>query len=71
MLVLTRKVGEQIRIGADVTVTVTEVDRGKVKIGISAPKSTPIYRAELAPVVVGAIEQRAEAERPFADGGAE
>ena len=71
MLILARKVGEQVRIGADITVTVTEVDGRTVRLGIDAPKSVPIYRPELSLLKLGGIEQRAEAARPFAEGGAE
>ena len=47
MLVLTRKLGEKIRIGDSITVTVVEVDRGKVRIGIEAPKDVRVMRDEL------------------------
>lgn len=48
MLVLTRKVGEKILIGSNIEVVVVEIDpRGRVRIGISAPKEVPIFRAEL------------------------
>lgn len=47
MLVLTRKVGESIRIGEDIEVVVTAVDQNKVKIGIRSPREIPIYREEL------------------------
>ncbi len=47
MLVLTRKVGEQINIGDEIFVRVIEVNRGNVKIGIGAPKSVSIYRQEV------------------------
>lgn len=46
MLVLTRKIGEVIHIGNDITITVTDIDRGKVRIGIDAPRALPIYRGE-------------------------
>ena len=49
MLVLTRKVGESIRIGADVVVTMVQVGPGKVRLGIVAPKETLILRDELEP----------------------
>jgi carbon storage regulator len=45
MLVLTRKPGQSIRIGDDITVTVVGVDdRGSVQIGITAPREVPIVR---------------------------
>ncbi len=47
MLALSRKVNESIIIGNDVEITVLEVKGDQVKIGISAPKSVPIYRKEI------------------------
>ncbi len=47
MLALSRKSGESIMIGTDVEITVLEVKGEQVKIGISAPKSVPIYRKEI------------------------
>jgi carbon storage regulator len=47
MLVLTRKVGEQIKIGDDVVVSVIEVDRGSVRLGIDAPRHISILRQEV------------------------
>lgn len=47
MLVLTRKVGESIRIGDDITITVVESDGYNVKIGIAAPRSVAVHRAEV------------------------
>lgn len=47
MLVLTRRVGESIRIGNDIVVTLVQMGPGKVRIGIEAPDSTTILREEL------------------------
>ncbi len=47
MLVLTRKAGESVIIGDVIVVTVTEIDNGRVRIGVEAPKSVPIMRSEL------------------------
>lgn len=47
MLVLTRKAGEGIIIGDDVTIKVIEMKGGAVRIGIDAPKSKKIYRQEI------------------------
>jgi carbon storage regulator len=47
MLVLTRKVGDRIWIGDDICVTVVSVNRGKVRVGIEAPRAVPVRRAEL------------------------
>lgn len=47
MLVLSRKLGEEILIGDDIRITVVDIDRGKIRIGITAPLEVKIYRAEL------------------------
>ena len=47
MLVLTRKLGEGITIGDDVTITIVEMKGGHVRIGIDAPKNMKIYRQEV------------------------
>ncbi|USD20198.1 carbon storage regulator CsrA [Microbulbifer variabilis] len=47
MLILKRRTGEPLRIGANVSVTVLEIKGNQVKIGISAPRSLPIYREEI------------------------
>jgi carbon storage regulator len=51
MLVLTRKTGERIQIGDDVTLTIVRIDGNKVRIGIEAPTSVKIKRDELPPKV--------------------
>jgi carbon storage regulator len=51
MLVLSRTLGESIVIGEDIRVTVVDIDRGKVRIGIEAPREVLIYREELLPLV--------------------
>lgn len=47
MLALSRKQGESIMIGGNIELTVLEVKGEQVKIGISAPKSVPVYRKEI------------------------
>ena len=47
MLVLSRKLGEKIFIGDDVEITVVDIDRGKIRLGITAPKDARIEREEL------------------------
>jgi carbon storage regulator len=47
MLVLTRKPGEKINIGGDVTITVCAVEGNKVRIAIDAPRQVRILRGEL------------------------
>ncbi len=47
MLILTRKLGERIAIGDDISVTLLEVKGAQVKLGIEAPKSISIHRQEI------------------------
>lgn len=47
MLILTRRVGETIRVGTDVEVTVLGVNRNQVRIGIKAPGSMAVDRQEI------------------------
>jgi carbon storage regulator len=47
MLVLSRKLGERIWIGENISIVVVDICRDKVRIGIEAPKDVPIYRQEL------------------------
>ena len=54
MLVLTRKPGERIVIGEDITVTVLEVQGNRIRLGIEAPKEIPVMREELVRSVVAA-----------------
>ncbi|MEM6688755.1 MAG: carbon storage regulator [Planctomycetota bacterium] len=48
MLVLTRKTNETIRIGTDITITLTRIRGNQVQIGIDAPRDVAIRRGELA-----------------------
>ncbi len=47
MLVLTRKVGEQLVIGGGITVTVVSAQGGKVRLGVTAPPEVRVDRAEV------------------------
>jgi carbon storage regulator len=47
MLILTRRVGESVVIGEDVTVTVLGVKGNQVRIGINAPKTVSVHREEI------------------------
>ncbi|HQU43833.1 MAG: carbon storage regulator [Planctomycetia bacterium 21-64-5] len=47
MLVLNRKVGEKVMIGANIVVTILEVSGNTVKLGCQAPASVPIHREEV------------------------
>ncbi|WHI50313.1 carbon storage regulator CsrA [Microbulbifer sp. MLAF003] len=61
MLILKRRTGENLRIGANVSITVLEVKGNQVKIGIRAPKSLPVHREE--------IYRRLQKEPVLGDGG--
>ena len=47
MLVITRRPGEKICLGDDITITVLEVSGSTVRLGIDAPHEVPIYRHEI------------------------
>lgn len=47
MLILTRRVGETIRIGDNIELTVLGVNGNQVKIGTNAPKDLPVHREEI------------------------
>ena len=47
MLALSRKQGESIMIGTDIEISILEIKGEQIKIGISAPKSVPVYRKEI------------------------
>ena len=64
MLVLQRQVGEQIRIGTDVVVTVLRTACGKVSLGIQAPPGCRITRAELLTLLTSAGSAAATAIPP-------
>lgn len=68
MLILTRRAGESIRIGDDIVVTVIEVSRDNLRVGIDAPRSIAVHRQE----VYESITRENEAARrsAFGDGSA-
>lgn len=65
MLVITRKAGDRVRIGDDITVTVLEVTGSSVRIGIDAPVEIPVYRHEI--IEATEAENRAAAAATVGD----
>lgn len=65
MLVIGRRPGQSVRIGEEVEVTVIESGSGRVKLGISAPKTVPVVRKEI--WLTG--EENLRAARGLAAGG--
>ncbi|MEP7029044.1 MAG: carbon storage regulator CsrA [Candidatus Eisenbacteria bacterium] len=65
MLVLTRKLGENIRIGDVIKITVLEVRSGQVKLGIDAPPEIKVHREEIY-ARIQAENRRAAASSPDA-----
>ena len=47
MLILTRKLGEAIRIGDNAVIKIVEIRGGQVRLGITAPKEIPVHREEV------------------------
>jgi carbon storage regulator len=47
MLILTRRVGESVMIGDDITVIVLGVKGNQVRVGVDAPKEVPVHRQEI------------------------
>ncbi len=58
MLILTRRVGETLMVGDDVSITVLGVKGNQVRVGINAPKDVPVHREEIYQRIKG--EQEAD-----------
>ena len=63
MLILTRRVGETVMIGNDVTVTVLGVKGNQVRVGINAPKDVPVHREEIYERIQRELQQAMRSER--------
>ena len=60
MLALSRKKDEAVIINDDIEITIIEIKGDQVKIGISAPKSVPIYRKEVYMQIQNAKKEAAQ-----------
>ncbi|MCW9715798.1 MULTISPECIES: carbon storage regulator CsrA [Avibacterium] len=47
MLILTRKVGESLLIGDEISITILSVRGNQIKVGVNAPKEVSVYREEI------------------------
>jgi len=70
MLLLTRKLGENIRIGDDVKITIVEVKGNHVKLGIDAPPSVKVHREEIYERIQAENRRARQAEGQNQNGGA-
>jgi carbon storage regulator len=62
MLVLSRKKGQSIQIGSDISVTVIEVRGDKVRLGVEADRETPVHRQEVADAIAKAMSNQEASE---------
>jgi carbon storage regulator len=67
VLVLSRRLGEQLVIAGDIVVTVIEVRGDSVRLGIDAPRSVRVHRAEVLDAVRSANAEAAAADEATAD----
>ena len=58
MLVLTRRKGEKLMIGDDITVTVCEINGNKVRVGVEAPRQVKVHRSEVYDAINGKPTER-------------
>lgn len=65
MLVLSRKLGEVIFIGDSIKITVVDIERGKIRLGIEAPRDVRIDRQEIHDKIEAAGEVKPEVTPPL------
>ena len=66
MLVLSRKLSQQVMIGPDIRITIVKLDRNQVRLGIEAPRGITVLREELLSGKTANGSDRAENEWPQA-----
>jgi carbon storage regulator len=62
MLILTRRVGESLMVGDDVTITVLAVKGNQVRVGVKAPKEVAVHREEILNRIEGLSSQEVSDE---------
>ena len=62
MLILNRKIGEGIILGDNIEIKILDIQDGKIKIGIEAPKDIPILRKEVYDAVIEENQKSIESE---------
>ena len=67
MLILTRRVGESLMIGDDVTITVLGVKGNQVRVGVKAPKEVAVHREEILNRIEEAIAEKESLSEPRLD----
>jgi carbon storage regulator len=62
MLILTRRVGESVVIGDEVTITVLAIKSGQVRLGVKAPREVAVHREEIYDRIQNGIEPELDAD---------
>jgi carbon storage regulator len=62
VLIITRRAGQKVMLGDDITIEVMEVVGNSVRLGVAAPKSLPVYREEIWAAVKEENQAAANAE---------
>ncbi|EEX50778.1 TPA: carbon storage regulator CsrA [Pasteurella multocida] len=62
MLILTRKVGESLLIGDDISITILNIRGNQVKIGIKAPKDVSVHREEIYQRIKQAMDEQKQSD---------
>lgn len=71
MLILTRRIGETLKIGDNIDVTVLNVQGGQVRLGINAPRDVAVHREEIYERIKEEQKQQPGLARTAATGGKE